>query len=475
MTRPARLQFVRLLFVWPLCAVLFGSAIAGDLPLTAEDALEGRALRPEEHLLIAPPLRVTALVADGTSAPAQNILGPLQHVTPGPGSYSIPPCWLYVVEPGGAPGAGLDLDYVAKAARSFEFPGLQLRMQAVDDAFVERLSGIETLEYLGLGRTRVTDAALAHAAKLPRLLALELDGLRGLSNVGLAALASHETLAALRLEGASSVTDDGVAHLATIPELVWLDLAQTGVTDKGLALLAKRGRLRVLDLRQCTGVTDKGVFALAGLKQLRGLGLASVPVTDKSLKSLAKVKSLEALDLAMTRVTAGGIAKLKSLKKLSWLSLNGLAVDDKAVTWLKSSKVIEALDLTDTQITVKGLKALAGKTTLRELKLRGPMLTDEGLKIVATCRGLRRLYLHNAGAVTNEGLAHLAALEELTTFGITAAPQLTDASLEMLATRTGLTWLNLDRCTGLTKAGVAKLRAALPSCQVMDPWRLGIR
>ena len=276
-------------------------------------------------------------------------------------------------------------------------------------------------------------------------------------------------------EGARGVTDTSAETLASIPNLIWLDVAQTQLTDDGLTTIAKPGRLRVLDLRQCTGVTDKSMKALQKLKGLRALGLESVPITDGGLKHLMKLKSLEALDLGMTQVTAGGVARLKGLKKLRWLSLNALPVGDKAVSWLKSSKTIEHIDIVDTQVTVSGLRALRGKTSLRALHLRGPMLDDEGLAIVSTLTGLRRLYLQNATQVTDDGLAGLEGLDQLEAFGISAAPQVTDAFLERLAKIKTLTWISLDRCTGLTKDGVAKLRMALPEAQVIDPWRLGIK
>ena len=92
---------------------------------------------------------------------------------------------------------------------------------SVDDTFVGHLVGISTLEYLGLGSTRLTDASLAHAARKPKLMALEKNGVVGLSDGGLAHLASHPTLAALRLEGARGITDAGALHLASIPTGEW--------------------------------------------------------------------------------------------------------------------------------------------------------------------------------------------------------------------------------------------------------------
>jgi hypothetical protein len=81
-----------------------GAAQAGDLPLTAEDALQDRALRPEEHLLVAVPMKLTRIAPGGVSSPAMNILGPVTPVTPAPGSYSVAPCWLFVVESASPPG-----------------------------------------------------------------------------------------------------------------------------------------------------------------------------------------------------------------------------------------------------------------------------------------------------------------------------------------------------------------------------------
>ena len=64
----------------------------------------------------------------------------------------------------------------------------------------------------------------------------------------------------LNLQG-TRVTDAGLAHLARMPRLEFLDLRDTQVTDAGLAHLSALERLRSLRLGQ-TKVTTSGIEAL---------------------------------------------------------------------------------------------------------------------------------------------------------------------------------------------------------------------
>ena len=96
------------------------------------------------------------------------------------------------------------------------------------------MSRLTTLEELGLLRTSVTDAGLAH-----------LSGLRNLKLLNL---------------GVTGVTDAGLVHLRGLTNLKQLYLNKTGVTNAGLAHLHGMN-LKELYLGR-TRVTAKGVKRL---------------------------------------------------------------------------------------------------------------------------------------------------------------------------------------------------------------------
>ncbi len=93
----------------------------------------------------------------------------------------------------------------------------------------------EHIAILDLGRTEVTDAALATVAKMRRLVRLDL----------------HET----------GVGDAGVEALAHLPELRHLNLFGTGVTDAAVAPIAGLANLESVHLWR-SGVTGDGVTSL---------------------------------------------------------------------------------------------------------------------------------------------------------------------------------------------------------------------
>jgi hypothetical protein len=85
------------------------------------------------------------------------------------------------------------------------------RCEAVTDADLRSLDGLETLEALGLAGTRITDAGLAHLHGLTRLRWLDLDE-TAVTDAGLGRLHDLAQLEAVYLHG-TSVTDAGVAAL----------------------------------------------------------------------------------------------------------------------------------------------------------------------------------------------------------------------------------------------------------------------
>jgi hypothetical protein len=92
-------------------------------------------------------------------------------------------------------------------------------------------------------------------------------------------------------------------------QLVWLNLANTGVTDAGLKTLTGFKNLRRLHLEK-TGVGDEGLASLKNLGELQYLNLYGTKVSDKGLASLAGLKKLKNVYLWQTSVTDAGAADL---------------------------------------------------------------------------------------------------------------------------------------------------------------------
>ena len=90
------------------------------------------------------------------------------------------------------------------------------------------------------------------------------------TDAGLAKLVACQQLKSLNLHRSSQLTNAGMAHLAKLPNLTYLTLLYTRITDPGVEQLAKCKKLRLLDIRGCM-VTDEGLAHLAGMKNLAAL------------------------------------------------------------------------------------------------------------------------------------------------------------------------------------------------------------
>ena len=93
-------------------------------------------------------------------------------------------------------------------------------------------------------------------------------------------------------------------------QLLWLNLARTGVTDKGIESLGKLTMLTRLHLEN-TSVTDAATPHLAKLNELEYLNLYGTAVSDASVGNLAKLRKLSKVFLWQTKFTDKGAEELK--------------------------------------------------------------------------------------------------------------------------------------------------------------------
>lgn len=100
-----------------------------------------------------------------------------------------------------------------------------------------------------------------------------------------ALLPLKEHIAQLDL-GRTKITDAALATVAQFPRLVNLDLRQTAISDKGIESLTKLKNLRSLNLYG-TAVTDAGLKNLAAMKSLRNVYLWQSKATEAGAKQLA--------------------------------------------------------------------------------------------------------------------------------------------------------------------------------------------
>ncbi|QEG24420.1 hypothetical protein [Mariniblastus fucicola] len=106
-----------------------------------------------------------------------------------------------------------------------------------------------------------------------------------------------------------SIADEHIKDLAAVENVVWLNLANTGVTNEGLKALTGLN-LKKLHLEK-TGIGDSGLAHLKGLKDLEYLNLYATSVTDEGLKHLYGLKKLKKVYVWKSKVTDAGMKALE--------------------------------------------------------------------------------------------------------------------------------------------------------------------
>ncbi len=257
-----------------------------------------------------------------------------------------------------------------------------------------RPSKLEDVTSLVLGKTKVTEAALKHVAKMPQLATLNLGG-ANVKAAGLKELAplknlvtldirspqiTGETLTALRevnlLHTLSVATTADRKRPAKPDDVASLDLSATGVTDEGLRQLDAFPNLTSLNLLHAAKLTDAGLKGLAPLKKLDTLTLDSTRITDAALAALQEANLLHALAFAK----GPNARRPATPEEVASLNLPGTAVTDAGLKQLAAFTNLTSLTVASNKVTDEGLKELAAFKKLTALSLRGTKVTAAGVQ-----------------------------------------------------------------------------------------------
>lgn len=347
-------------------------------------------------------------------------------------------------------------------------------MQYVTDTGLSHVTGLTRLRSLDISETSISDSGLAHLSPLKELRVLRL-GRTGVTDAGLAHLKSLAALEELILP--DGISDDGLAHLATLTSLRKLTVRPSHVTDAGLAHLSRLDKLEFLNLaaRQSARgrVSDRGAVHLAGLKSLRTLWLQFSEITDEGLATLAQLESLESILLNENQITSDGLRHLARFPSLTYLNIAGLKGPAVSLRHLASLERLTHLhlgsidqlgpDAVGTGESDGGLGYLAQLQKLQSLELGNVPITDRGLKHLSGLHSLHRLELTDQGnAITDDGLVHLADMQELEYLRVRGA--ITDRGLEHLAKLGSLRFVAIESRT-ISERAIEALKQQVPSLQ----------
>ena len=263
-------------------------------------------------------------------------------------------------------------------------------------------------------------------------------------------------------------TDEEIEKFAGADQLTEIYLNGGEVTDAGVARLLQfpfAAKLKTLQL--CVPLlTNRGAAHVARCPALTTLIFYNNPLlTDDGLACLDKMPQLRNLEFDRTAVVGHGLKHLRGENLTRLFAMMSPSLTDEAIPYVARCPQLTELHLDTPNITDAGLMQLAKLDRLQKLTFNGQAITDRGLETLTKLPNLSELTIYR-GSVTDNGMEYVARLSKLTSFYIDCK-QLTDAGLEKLYELKFLRLLNLSYADKVTSAGIRKLRAAMPSCNVL--------
>jgi len=187
-------------------------------------------------------------------------------------------------------------------------------------------------------------------------------------------------------------------------------------------------------------------------------------LTDDEMAGIATLQTVNEMEIVATRLTDAGLASLARLRNLQVLHLDGTAMmTDEGLKALATLPRLRHLRLSG-PFTDRGLAYLAALPSLKALWLETPRATEEGLRQLAQCKTLERLCVPWYDTITERGVGYLKSMPKLKALGVGTATSL-NAGVAALTSLRGLEVLALKGGPGLTDgalkplAGLLKLRA----------------
>lgn len=263
---------------------------------------------------------------------------------------------------------------------------------------------------------------------------IEWDG-----DIGVESIAHQPCIRRLWVDCAG-MTDAGLSALSSAVQLEYLrlDIAESKISERGLSALTRLPRLADLEIR---GELDQaGLRALIGCNRLASLKIAVKQIGEEEMFVLAALTSLDDLELGESRFSGEGLRyfaerHIELSARLDRLTAKGF--DELMQYWPASSLYLGYFE----QFSDDDVAALAKLQNLTELRLgENPGITEAGLLAILKLPKLESLNLerHELTEFVIENLGQCKELKKLTLPGFKRDDP-----------RVAAVWRLVDRCPGL--------------------------
>jgi Leucine-rich repeat (LRR) protein len=351
----------------------------------------------------------------------------------------------------------LDIDHPVAAPDSRPLSWLRrstaLKFSDIDNASLQGLAEIPSLELLDLHETRVDDVRSLAVCRALRELRLTRSLV---TNVGITGLERIATLEALSLVDCSHITSiSGLRHCTALREL-YLDGA--AVTDTGIAGLECIATLTTLSLTECNLITS--VSFLRCSPSLRELNISDTQVTAAGTTGLDEIGTLQCLKAGgRVQLDATMLRRCRSLREVV---LTDSDVTDAVLAALADASTLETLTLSFCR-EVRDVCVLARSTSLRELNLSGSAVSHAGIAGLERIPSLTSLRLGSCLSITD--VTNLFRSKSLRKLDLVQS-SITDAGLVGLELAPALESVDLRICADVADVASVVLRAAERSVKV---------
>jgi len=207
----------------------------------------------------------------------------------------------------------------------------------LSDDLWKSLEALGDLKVFSVKGTQFNNAAVEHLSKIATIEAIVIYN-PGFDDKGLAMLANLPELKSINIDHGTTINGSGLAAFAG-KKLEKFNIGGSKVDDAGMAGIGKVSQLKDLTIRHVhiSSVGFANFGKITGLKQMTYSAGFHIRVTEADLQKLTGLKELQDLTLSeMVLTYDGGLAYLKPLQQLKKLTLNLVAITDADLAKLKA-------------------------------------------------------------------------------------------------------------------------------------------
>jgi hypothetical protein len=189
-------------------------------------------------------------------------------------------------------------------------------------------------------------------------------------------------------------------------------------------------------------------------------------LTDADVEEIAKLQTVNEMEIVATKLTDAGLISLAKLRNLQVLHLEGTTMmTDEGLKALATLPKLRHLRLSG-PFTDRGLSYLTALPSLKALWLETPRATEEGLRQIAQCKSLERLCVPWVDTIAESTIACFKSMPKLVALGVGDARSL-DAGVVALASLGDLEVLALKGSPSLTNSALPPL-ATMPKLRALE-------